>query len=1134
MAADISAETSAEASAEASTLARANAHASPPPMLHIELLGPPGWRCGDGPVSPLSAKDAALLAVLALDGPQARDTLAGLLFPQADARQAPNNLRKRISRLRALTGHELVEAAAMVCLHGSVQVDVRDIAALPAPALLAHDLLAGCDYTGDDELHAWVETWRERLRPQRADALAGQAEALEQRGELAAAIRLAQGIVALAPLHEVAWRRLMRLHFLRADHTAAVDTFERFEAALRSETGARPGPETLRLLATIERGAAARAQPQRRVPVSLVRPPCCIGRDAARGAMEGAWAGGRAFLLVGEAGIGKSRLLSELVSPGADTVLDCARPGDRETPYGVLVRVLRLALARPGLRLDPALREALPRLLPELGVAPTAPTPTARLRHLIEDTLVAAVDAGLRCLALDDLQFADLATLETLRWLAASPRLQALRRGYATRPLEQGAEATLLADWLRDSHRPERIALQPLDSAEVAELLRTLELPVFDLPELAARLHSHAGGHPLFTLETLKDAWLHGTDVRSGELPRPQTVQALIEGRLAELPAAALELAQVCAVAGIDTDADRVAALLGLRPLALCEAWLTLERLGILQGTRFAHDLVQDAVLQGLPQPLRRSLHGRLAAVLAADPRVPPARVADHWQRAQRWAEAGAAWHRAGLAARQAGRLLEQQQMLERAAACHRQAGQGAAEFESVRASFDSLLLRHGGNAVLAALPRLEALATDTAARLECGLLRAEALLDVERSREALAAATEAVLTARGLPRRLGDALCLRAMALAQLGRAEEAVADARDAAEAAHASADTAQELRALRSLAYALYAVGRLGDSLPVQRLVIELAQALGDEAEGAAAEASIAALLAAAGDVPASHQHAARAARRYAAMGLDQNSTAGVTNLIVLGSAAAYLGRFEEALQVLDSALRMASHDATPAAQAKVRITLAGVHLSLGDALAARALVEALPPGTPPGMRMQCAWLLARAAQMEGGDGHEHLQHLARLGAEHADLPLMQSAWVEWSYQGESGPVLARLAPLRAELQRLGLPGAARSVQLREIDRLSTRDDAAALAQAAQAALALQPHVGAGLNARTYPPEAWAVLARALARAHHDEEAQACRQQAVAWIRDIALPQVPAAAREAFLFRNPVNRAWLCGAA
>jgi tetratricopeptide (TPR) repeat protein len=371
-------------------------------------------------------------------------------------------------------------------------------------------------------------------------------------------------------------------------------------------------------------------------------------------------------------------------------------------------------------------------------------------------------------------------------------------------------------------------------------------------------------------------------------------------------------------------------------------------------------------------------------------------------------------------------------------------------------------------------------------------------------------------------------------MALAQLGRAEDAVAVSRDAAEAAHAGADPAQELRAMRSLAYSLYAVGRLGESLPVQRRVIELAQVLGDEAEGAAAEASIAALLAAAGDVPASHHHASRAARRYEAMGLDQNSTVGVTNLIVLGSAAAYLGRFEEALQVLEAALRMASHDATPAAQAKARITLAGVQLSLGDAAAARALVDPMPPGTPPGMRMQAAWLLARAAQMEGGDGHEHLQHLARLGAEHADLPLMQSAWVEWSYQGETGSVLARLAPLRAELQRLGLPGAARSVQLREVDRLAGRDDSAALAQAAHSALEIQPHVSTGLNARTYPPEAWSVLARAFARTRHDEQAKACTRQAVAWIRDVALPQVPAAAREAFLFRNPVNRALLSGAA
>lgn len=1105
-----------------------------PPELEVELLGPPRCRAGPAPWLALSAKDAALLALLALDGPQARDTLAGRLFPDASQQQAPNNLRKRISRLRAQTGHAFVEAGATVRLLAGVQVDAAAVASLPLPVLLERELLAGCDFSGSDELHAWVEARRAQARAARADGLAGHAEALEQRGELVAAIRLALRITELAPFQEVAWRRLMRLHYLRGDHTAAVDAFERFEAALRSETGARPGPETLRLLATIERGGPAQNLPQRRVPVCLVRPPRCVGREQPWLAMQRAFSNGRAFLLLGEAGIGKTRLLGDFVAQQGDSLAECGRPGDAQAPYALLARLLRPMLQRAGEALDGVARLELCRLLPELGEAPASAAQEGRLRQAVETLVLAAQATGLHVLAVDDLQFADLASLETLRWLGASTQLRGLRWAFAARPLDEGPEATLLAAWLRDSHRPEPIHLQPLAPAELESLLESLGLPEFVQAGLAARLHGHAGGHPLFTLETLKDAWLHRADLRNGALPRPQTVMALIEGRLAELPAAALDLLRVCAVAGIDLDGERAALLLGVGPLALADAWLVLERAGLLLGNRFAHDLVQECALARLPQPLRRALHGRLARGLAADARVPPARVADHWQRAQCWPEAGAAWYGAGLAARRAGRLQEQQQMLERAAACHRQAGQAEAEFEAVRASFDSILLRHGGNAVLAALPRLEALAAGAAARLECQLLRAEALLDIERSLEALEVASAAAEAAREAPRRLGDALCLRAMALAQLGRDEDAVAAARDAADAAHASADRAQELRASRALAYSMYALGRLGDSLPVQRRVVELAQALGDEAESAAAEAALAALLAVAGDVPASHDHAARAARRYEAMGLDQNSTVGVTNLLVWGGAAAYLGRYAEALQVLALALRMAGHDATVAAQAKARLSLAQVHLALGDGVAARALVQAMPGGTAPGMRMQAALVLARAEQLQGASGAEHLAHLGRLGAEHPDLPLMQSAWVEWSYQGEVEPVLARLALLREELRRLGLPGAARWVQLREVDRLCERDDAASVHLAGLWAAELLPHVAAGMHARSYPPEAWAVLARAFARARRDEEAARCAREAVAWIRDVALPQVPEAARDGFLFRNPVNRALLCGAA
>jgi DNA-binding SARP family transcriptional activator len=1099
-------------------------------VLRIELLGRPRWRNGNDAWCELSAQDAALLALLALEGPCARDELAGQIWPESNQQQAANNLRKHISRLRAASGHPTFDAGATVRLLDDVRVDARELAQVAVEFLHDGDLLAGCDYSGNEYLRHWVEARRQALRMQRGDALAGHAEALERNGELAAAIRLAERIVELAPSLEVAWRRLMRLHYLRGDHTAAVSAFERFEHWQREQTGARPGPETLRLLATIERGAQARSAPQRRLPVSLVRPPKRVGREAQWLAMQRAWSAGRAFLLVGDAGIGKTRLLEEAAAQHLGVLSERARPGDAQAPYTLLARLIRAALARPGVQTDAHTRQELARLVPELGPVPQAAAQEAQLHHAVECLLLAVAEAGVVAVLLDDLHFADLATLEALRWLGASAALRALHFGLAARALDEGPVEALLRAWLLDSQRPERISLEPLAPAEVVELLSSLDLPQFAAPEIAARLHLHTGGHPLFTLETLKDAWLHDRDLRSDTLPRPQTVRALILGRLRELPSQAMDLVRVAAVAGVDLDAHRAARLLDVGPLMLADAWGLLEKAHILQEQRFAHDLMQECALELVPLALRKALHGVIAEMLGDDTRVPAARVAEHWQAAQRWAEAGQWWHRAGLAARRAGRLQEQQALLERAAVCHRQAGDTNAEFESVRAAFDGLLLRHGGGAVLAAMVRLEALASNATQRLECHLLEAEALLDGERSREALEVAAIAVELAGAAPARMGDALCLQAMALAQEGHVEKAVRTARRAADAAHAAGDAAQELRAVRSLAYSLYIVGHLGEALAAQQRAADLANALGDEAESAAAEASIAALQAAAGDVPASFARAASAGRRYEVMGLAQNSTVGTANLLVWGTSAAYLGNFEEALRLLQAALRMAGDDATVSAQAKARISLANVWLTLGESGAARPLAASMPPGAPPGVRMQAALILARAEQLEGGDGHEHFGRLARLGAEHPDVPLMQSAWVEWSYQGTPSAALARLGPLREQIAGLGLPGAARSVQLREIDRLLDCGDRASRALASSHARELLPHIEAGMHAKTYPPEGWAVLARAFDVAGEIEQAAHCRREAVAWIRNVALPRVPEAWRETFLWRNPINRAHL----
>lgn len=1086
----------------------------------------------------LQPLDAVLAAMVALQGPVPRDVASGRLWPEAGPDKAANNLRQRIRRLRRASGQRLFETTGGVLqLMPGVDVDLHDLAAIGEDELVRAELLPGCDFADNELLDAWLVEQRQVMRQARAEPLAARAEAHERAGRLAAALVVAEQVLALRPAHEHALRRVMRLHYQRGDHTAAIAAFEAFERGLREDTGARPGAETVQLLQTVERAAAQQPAAPRRLPPSLARPPVLVGREAEWAAMGRAWSGGRAFLLLGEAGLGKSRLLADLAGTSAPALAEAARAGDEHAAYALVARLLRGAWplqARPASAL---LRRQLSRLLPELGEPPGGEPATELLHAGVEHVLAAAQAGGLRCILLDDLHLADIASLEALRWLAASPDLAELRWGLAARPDIGTAAGALLQRWCDDSRRPETIALRPLDAAALRALLASLHLPAFDDDALAERLFAHTAGHPLFTLETLKDAWLREGAVTPRELPRPTTVRALLDARLRALPDPARDLVRVAAVLADDLTIERAAALLAVPPLALAEPWSVLEAAQVLVGERFSHPLMLDAARALVPAVLQRSLHARAAQLLQADAQVPPARLAWHWQEAERWAEAGQAWHLAGTAARRAGRLHEQQQLLERAAACQRRAGRHAAEFAAVHEAMHGLQLRAGGAAVLAALPRLEALATDDDSRLRCALVQVEALLDLERADEARAAAARALPRASpGHPLR-ADALALQAMAEAQGGHhaAARQLGDA--AVLAARAQGDKAQELRAQRSLAYVLYAAGALGDALPVQQRACELAAALGDEAERASANAAMGALLATSGDVPASHRHAQEAHRSYAEMGLAANSTVGTINLIVLGNAAAYLGRFDEALQHLLAAERMAASEAAVSARAKARISLAFVWLTLGQPAAAAALVTDLPAGTMVAMRMQAALILAQAAQMEGASGEAALARLGRLGAEHPDIPPTQGAWIEWSHQGAPVPALAKLAEVHAAFVAQGLAGTARAVRLRQIARwldLAGAGDDQALQHAERAALELLPHVASGLHARSYPPAAWALLSRALERGGRADAAARSRAAARDWILHTALPHVPEAQRPCFLQRNPDNRVLLAATA
>ena len=1094
----------------------------------VYLLGAPRWQLAERKPVALIPKDAALLAKLALDGAQSKAVLCELLWPDSRPDQAATNLRQRATRLRKQAGVSFVELGESVRLHPDLVVDVLCLDALPDDALPdSAGLLNGVDLGDHDALDRWLGKARTSVAHRCAQFLADRAEALEQEGRLHEALAFARRIVAWVPLSEQVGRRLMRLHYLRGDRAAALEAYWQLASNLREELGTRPSAETMALLQTIEAAEQAPPMPRRPVPVSLMRPPVLVGRDGPWSAMTQAWDRPQPFLLVGDAGIGKSRLLEEFIRGQEGLIEERARPGDQQSAHALLGRVLWQVNQRWASPQGDVHRLELARLHPGFGERPATPTTAAAVRHAVEQWLVAAMAVGLRAIVIDDLHNADLPSLDDLCWLAASPVLAPLRLGLASRPWAADPLGVVLDAWLADSHRPVRIDLKAFSRPELTTLLTSLALPVLLNETIADHLYRHAGGQPLYTLATLQHAVASGKPWQESQvLTPPESVNSLLDARLGALPATTAQLLAVAAVGDADLRVDRAARLLGTTPLALSEAWAALEAHDVLRGEAFSHDLVHDAALRSVPLGLRQLLHRQWAALLRDEGSVPPARVAAHWEQGLRWSEAGHAWHAAAVSARLAGRLEEQAALFERAARCHAQAGDAGARFDAMLARLDGVHLRLGAAEVLNALPEVEAIADTTLRHLQCCIVRTEALLDLGRAKEAETESRRALDDVQRHPEWAPEVHAQRAIALAQSDRPDEALASATQAVNTARANASLPRLLKATNALMYVHWSAGRLMDAVQAQRDELACAEALGDRATAAASEGSMAALLASAGDVPEAHAHALRARDRQCDVGLAENSTQVILNHTVLGAAAAALGRFDDALQSLQQAVDLAGPDAAPAVGAKACVSLAWVWLTLGRTDRVRELAAAVPALVAPGMQMQALWLLARAAEQEGKPALEHWSCFTQLDSRHGDLPMVLGVVFEASYIDEAPRAIERLVKARGPCETLGLHGVARALAWRELVRWLDLPGEHATSAARSLADGLFPHADTGLSAKCYPPGTWVSLAQAYERAGDGQRQAECLAAGRRWVTN-ALARLAPDHRATFSTRNAANR-------
>jgi adenylate cyclase len=393
-----------------------------------------------------------------------------------------------------------------------------------------------------------------------------------------------------------------------------------------------------------------------------------VGRDAELGRMLAAFervASGRAEVLrlVGEAGIGKSRLLDEFLARLAEdgrleraALRRTAGSSTGEPTYGVLAAFFRegygLAASDPpdvirrklaaGLEAIGAGEEERGRLVTlaghvlglEQGPAAAQLDPEQIGRHIVlgmHALLERRLARGPLLLVVEDAHWADAASLELLSVMADRLADRPLLVVFASRPTATGD----VAPPARATHTV--LHLDPLPALDGQALLGALfgaslgELPA-GLGELIVR---RAGGNPFYLEELVRELiadgvlvhadgrWTSRADAASADVPL--TVQGLILSRLDRLPAPARRIAQEAAVQGLEFDGRVLGLVAG--DAAACESALALLReAGLVRevpGSEtgrhvFTHALFQEAIYQNVLLRRRTELHGRVGQALEA------------------------------------------------------------------------------------------------------------------------------------------------------------------------------------------------------------------------------------------------------------------------------------------------------------------------------------------------------------------------------------------------------------------------------------------------------------------------------------------------------------------------------------
>src|SRR5262245_2187913 len=601
-----------------------------------------------------SRKAQALLAYLALRPGRAhtREALTTLLWSDTAGTRARQSLRQTVLRVRRVFAAArnrgfVVEGEQVALDTAAVGVDVARFgrrwrqgtaeSLQSAAALYQGPLLEGLRVEAGP-FEDWLQSERERLSERVREVLSRLLDLRTRRGPLEAAVQTASHLLAIDPLREDVHRTLMRLYLRQGRRAVALKHYQLCVGVLERELGVEPEPETRRVYREILQQQARSAGGHRHAVGAALTP--LVGRDGElrrlRALAQAALGGrGRIVLVTGEAGIGKSRLVEELIAEyvrrGGRVLVGRAYETEQILPLRPWLDALRTGrvvadAAREG-ELQPTASRELARVFPELADPGATPEITresyVRLFDVLDSLIVRLATSGPVTVVIEDLHSADDMSLRFLAFMARRVRDRPVLLVGTARE-EEMADAPILRQMCEElGAMVQQMALAPLTEADTARLVRALgRAGGHDAraAELARRVWVLSEGNPFVIVETMRVA---RDDVLEGVgVALPDRVRAMTLGRLERLGPKARQLVPVAAVLEREFSFTLLQEASGLDRRDTAEGLEELIRRRVLHAVEerfdFTHTRIRDTVYDSLLAPRRASLHEAVGRGLEA------------------------------------------------------------------------------------------------------------------------------------------------------------------------------------------------------------------------------------------------------------------------------------------------------------------------------------------------------------------------------------------------------------------------------------------------------------------------------------------------------------------------------------